>query len=201
MENIPITRQNKYPGTMSANNFTTHFHPFSTLPEVVSHVHPKFVIMATAEAVTSQRIDTIHALLHQFPILGMIIQLSSSWTSIVPDHAKEDQSYLPPHDPSPSNDGDDKGNRGNDKDHDDYQDSKTTQGGHSNLKRRRLEPPLLHSAENPAQKDDDIKDTTMEMGQYNGHGKQHQGKQHCSAVMAMAEPKSSSQYGGVEQRF
>ncbi|KAK7678590.1 hypothetical protein QCA50_018462 [Cerrena zonata] len=48
MLDIPILRQDQLPapGTAaSPNMFTIHTHPFTTLPPLESHVHPKFVIL------------------------------------------------------------------------------------------------------------------------------------------------------------
>ena len=134
MERIPITRQNERPGVMSANNFTVHFYPFDTLPVLVSHIHPKFVIKATAEAVTSQTEDISQPLIQQFPILDMIVKLSLAWNNSTPDRAKEDRSYMSPHDPSSTDDSDDEGNGSDDEDNNEYQ-NKVTERGRFDLKR------------------------------------------------------------------
>lgn len=50
MLDIPILRQDQLPAPGTAafpNMFTIHTHPFTTLPPLESHVHPKFVILET----------------------------------------------------------------------------------------------------------------------------------------------------------
>ena len=71
-------------------------------------------------------------------------------------------------------------------DNNEYQ---VTERGRFDLKRQRLEPPLLTriSAAKRAQKVIDIEDTRAEKGRYNPHRKRHRGKPRCSAVMAMVE--------------
>jgi hypothetical protein len=58
MDDVAFMQQNEVSGTRSPTHFTVHVYPFNTLPVLVSHIHPKFVIMATADAVSSQKDDT-----------------------------------------------------------------------------------------------------------------------------------------------
>jgi hypothetical protein len=119
MEKITFTRQNEDSENLSANNFTVHVYPFNTLPVLVSHIQPKFVIMATTRAVSNLEGDATRALIRQIPTLETILRLSSAWTNFIPDHAKEDRSYWPPYDPGPTDDTGGEGNGGGDDDDDD----------------------------------------------------------------------------------
>ena len=193
MKGIAFSRQNDYSGPVSVDNFTVHVYPFNTLPVLVSHIHPKFVIMATAKTVFRQEQDAIQALIQQFPTLETILKLSLAWRNFIPRRAKEDRSYWPPYDPSST---DDEGNGDDDKDDKDCQDN-VTEKGRLRLKRRTAEPPtrnrpkIRRAAKRPAQMandgDNDIEDTRTEKGRYNPHRKRDRGKRHGSAVMAMVE--------------
>ncbi|KAF5335298.1 hypothetical protein D9611_011670 [Ephemerocybe angulata] len=48
MSSFGITRQNQETNLADPTAFTTHLHPFSTLPSFTSHVHPNFVILRIA---------------------------------------------------------------------------------------------------------------------------------------------------------
>ncbi|KAF8698513.1 hypothetical protein AX14_001128 [Amanita brunnescens Koide BX004] len=112
MEKISFTRQSSDPATLTANDFNVHVYPFTTLPVVVSHIHPKFVIMATGAVIAGRsRLDVRQALFQQFPTLQTILTLSVAWGSAVPDDAEENESYWPPDDPNDDDD-DDNGDNG-----------------------------------------------------------------------------------------
>ena len=113
MEKIAFMRQNGDPATLTTSDFTVHVYPFTTLPDLVSHIHPKFVIMATANAVAGLMDDAQGAVLQQFPILLTILKLSSAWRYRIPNDAQSNISYWPPGDPNDSDDGDN-GNNGDD---------------------------------------------------------------------------------------
>jgi hypothetical protein len=196
MEGIAFLRQNEYPGTLSADKFTVHIYPFNTLPVLVTHIHPKFVIMATTKAVSRQEQGAIQALIHQFPTLEMILKLSPAWRNFIPQRVKEDRLYWPPYDPSLTDDSDDEGNGGDDKNGKDCQD-KVTERGRLGLKRRRAESPTgnrpktRRAAKRPGKmvvdEHNDIEDTRTEKGRYNPHRKRDRGKRRYFAVMAMVE--------------
>ena len=122
MEKIAFMRQNEDPATLTTNGFTVHVHPFTTLPDLVSHIHPKFVIMATANAVATLNHDPRQALLRQFPTLVTIDDLYLAWMRPIPRNAKENESYYPPDDPSNDDDG------GDDENDKDYEDKGTEKG-------------------------------------------------------------------------
>jgi hypothetical protein len=194
MEKVAFMRQNEDPETLSTNNFTVHVYPFNTLPVLVSHIHPKFVILATAQAVANQEEDATQALVQRFPTLGTILRLSLAWMHLIPERAKEDQSYWPPY--YPSDNSDDEDNGGDNGDDEEHQDN-VTEKGRLSLKRRRAEAPTGNrpqtrsAAKRPAQMaidgDNVIEDTRTEKGRCNPHRKRWRGKRHCSAVMTTVE--------------
>ena len=144
--------------------------------------------MGTAHAVSHLEPAARRALVQRFPILDVILTLSSAWREVIPDGWKEDPSYWPPYDPGPGDE--------NDNNHDEYKD-KATERGRLDLKRRRKAAPTGHIPQTrsvtkrPVQMaingDNDIEDTRTEKGRYNPHRKRHRGKQRCSAVMTMVE--------------
>lgn len=169
MESIAFMRQNENPGTLTPSNFTVHVYPFTTLPDLISHIHPKFVIMATGRALFHLEEDAREALLQKFPTLTTILNLSMAWSSILVDRTRmeEDRSYWPPYNPGLTNDGD-SGCHG---DHDDY-------GGDNNdgeYKDKATQTDRL------AIDGDNNIDTGTKKGRYTTHGKRR-GKHHCSPV-------------------
>jgi hypothetical protein len=121
MERVAFTRRNEDPGTLSANNFTVYIYPLNTLRVIVSHIRPKFVILATARVVSNLEEDATRALIRQIPTLETILRRSLAWRNVIPDRAKEDQSYWPPYDPGPTDDSDGEGIGDDDEDDDEYQ--------------------------------------------------------------------------------
>ena len=92
--------------------FTTHKHPFTTLPYLKSHLRPQFTIFnaglklsrALGEPIGliegSQEVDIADD-------LRFVVNLYQAWSRLPPTTHKQDQSYLPSRPPSHSHDCDD----------------------------------------------------------------------------------------------
>ncbi|KAF8692826.1 hypothetical protein AX14_002379 [Amanita brunnescens Koide BX004] len=210
MEKIAFTRQNGDPATLTTNDFNVHVYPFTTLPDLVSHIHPKFVIMATADAVAGLKNDAQDAVLQQFPILLTILHLSSAWKYRIPYDAQSNVSYWPPDDPNDDDD-DNNGDDGDDDNDKDYED-KGTEKGRLYLKRRRAQSPAINrpttrSAGQPLVQmdvggDHDSEEVCTEKGRYKPRYKRIRRKRHCSdggrlsAVMTLVQDNRKAGTGG-----
>ncbi|KAH6892775.1 hypothetical protein BKA70DRAFT_1233518 [Coprinopsis sp. MPI-PUGE-AT-0042] len=96
MDDIALTRQTKHPP--QANGFETHLHPYRSFPKIVSHVHPRFAIMAFglyAEAIPSSSLDN---LCRTYPIVNELMTIVDSWNQLMLDdeEMEEDPTYISP---------------------------------------------------------------------------------------------------------
>ena len=117
-ENVLLRQNDSIP--LSHDAFTTHLYPFTTLPALVSHIHPKFVIVSGGSKLYSMPTDKFEALAQTSPILITILKLYISWSVPVPAEAKSDPTYWPPYPDYDGDDDDDEGNGGDDPNDKDY---------------------------------------------------------------------------------
>ena len=99
MENLRIVRQDFIPSDSSTPvsdaNSTIHMCPFDTLPQLESHIHPKFVIVnAGAKLVKLATVDVLK-LVEDFPRLSSIITLYNAWTRELAEKELKDPSFIP----------------------------------------------------------------------------------------------------------
>lgn len=79
-----------------ASDFTVHMFPFDTLPPLVTHLHPRFVICNTAQKMRSVPLS---AILHSSPILLKIVSIFEAWTRPIPLRCLIDPTFNPPDPP------------------------------------------------------------------------------------------------------
>ncbi|KAH6892801.1 hypothetical protein BKA70DRAFT_1201112 [Coprinopsis sp. MPI-PUGE-AT-0042] len=89
-----------------------HSYPFTDLPTLTSHIHPRFAIMGFALNLLSLELPDHHmcAIYNTWPITRKIVALYNAWTADIPDYAQYDPSYIttpPPASPPLDNDNDD----------------------------------------------------------------------------------------------
>ena len=114
MENLRIVRQDFIPSDSSTPvsdaNSTIHMCPFDTLPQLESHIHPKFVIVnAGAKLVKLATVDVLK-LVEDFPRLSSIITLYNAWTRELAEKELKDPSFDPDFNVNDNDgDGDDSG--------------------------------------------------------------------------------------------
>ena len=118
-----------------------HRYPFDALPTLVSHIHPKFVIVSAGIQLDRIKKEDREAIFKTLPILADIFQIYLAWTRSVVQLEKEDTSFWPPYDPGANDDSsDDSQNDGDDPNDKDYG-SRTEIGRIGSRKRRMAEPP------------------------------------------------------------
>ncbi|KAF5326005.1 hypothetical protein D9611_000520 [Ephemerocybe angulata] len=95
MEHVGITYQHERPPT-SNECFTTHVYPFKTLPLLISHIQPKFVLMAFARLI-AYIVPKPHLrdLVKEYPQLSRVRRLYSRWVRDLPEQALADPSFVP----------------------------------------------------------------------------------------------------------
>ncbi|PPQ82079.1 hypothetical protein CVT24_012307 [Panaeolus cyanescens] len=90
MEEIYIARQS----SDSAAQVDIHGYPFDTMPTLVSHVHPTFVIMHTSSVFYSDLSDAVMAdLRKRCPIVDTLRSIYAEWVSVIPTDAEDVSSY------------------------------------------------------------------------------------------------------------
>ncbi|KAF6741566.1 hypothetical protein DFP72DRAFT_1180392 [Ephemerocybe angulata] len=98
LSSFGITRQNQGTNLADPVAFTTHLHPFTTLPSFTSHVHPKYVILRMACLLSSLEKQTdpfIINLLETNPVVCKLADFYPAWASgCLPIGAKADPSFL-----------------------------------------------------------------------------------------------------------
>ncbi|PPQ80316.1 hypothetical protein CVT24_000415 [Panaeolus cyanescens] len=93
MEDIYLARQS----SDSPSQVDIHEYPFDTMPLLTSHVHPTFVLMHTSSVIYSRSTLPPGALAtfsKRFPVVRRLKTLYSAWTSILPNRADSDPTYL-----------------------------------------------------------------------------------------------------------
>ncbi|KAH6892776.1 hypothetical protein BKA70DRAFT_1440579 [Coprinopsis sp. MPI-PUGE-AT-0042] len=107
MENLALMRQIKHPA--QANGFETHLHPFQQFPKIVSHIHPRFAIMALARSARTVRSPGLRDVCQIFPSIKKLMIVASSWTRMLPPEniLEEDPTYMDPEVVAASRDDDD----------------------------------------------------------------------------------------------
>ncbi|KAF9481621.1 hypothetical protein BDN70DRAFT_876103 [Pholiota conissans] len=93
MQNIGITRQTEFLPTR--NGFTTHMYPFKTMPDLCSHIHPKFAILELGRKLSEMPAEVAKRHLEDCPLLDDIFVLFRAWTSRLSSKAWDDASYAP----------------------------------------------------------------------------------------------------------
>lgn len=70
-----------------------HTHPFKTLPQLKSHLHPQFVIFDVGRKLEGLAEDTFVRLNEDFPSLSLIKCVYNAWSRDPPPDSKNDESY------------------------------------------------------------------------------------------------------------
>ncbi|KAF7759616.1 hypothetical protein Agabi119p4_11311 [Agaricus bisporus var. burnettii] len=85
MRSICIARQENHAQDrpIATTDFKIHVYPFDELPEIRSHVHPKFAIVELGRKLSELCIDTLKSLIDSFPVLGSVLAIFMAWTRIV----------------------------------------------------------------------------------------------------------------------
>ena len=110
MQQIIIVHQDLIPppgqSQVGPKQMSMHTYPFRTLPFLSSHLRPEFAILEAGRQLyhlpEAERIQFIR----QVPLLEQISNIYSAWTTQLPPHAMEDESFtsrLIPLDPSQPN--------------------------------------------------------------------------------------------------
>ena len=95
MENVTLIRQDdNIP--LADNALKTHLYPFTSLPTLRSHIHPKFAIVSAGLRLTPIPRSDFAALIKTYPVLISIFKLYMAWSVSVPDWAESDPTYWPP---------------------------------------------------------------------------------------------------------
>ncbi|KAF7759893.1 hypothetical protein Agabi119p4_11588 [Agaricus bisporus var. burnettii] len=83
MRSICIARQENHPHDrpVATTDFKIHVHPFDELPELHSHLHPKFAIVELGRKLSTFNQATLEKLLVSHPILIRIIVIYKAWSS------------------------------------------------------------------------------------------------------------------------
>lgn len=118
MKLLRISRNNSI--SPSDDGYVTHVHPFTTLPSLKSHLHPKFAIVNAGRKL--QRLEDIEMqnLIAEYPSLEKINKLYSAWLRPPPLHSSTDLSFHPPRDHR-NDSGDDDNGDGDDPTDGDYE--------------------------------------------------------------------------------
>jgi hypothetical protein len=101
-EDLVIIRQRdvREIGEDASDVITAHGHPYKTLPNLKSHLHPKFAIFDAGRKMKdlSQQskipLPELRKLLSDYPALTMIQELYNAWTQKIPADALEELSYV-----------------------------------------------------------------------------------------------------------
>ncbi|PPQ99649.1 hypothetical protein CVT24_005227 [Panaeolus cyanescens] len=91
MEDICITRQSE------DKSVTIHEYPFPDFPTITSHIHPSFVLLHLASALSCIDRNQHDTLVKQYPWLNKIIELHTSWFARLPDNADQNLTFWPSH--------------------------------------------------------------------------------------------------------
>ena len=93
MERVLIARREEFEvDRQTFDKAVMYEHPFSTLPLLKSHLHPKFVIFDAGSKVT-MLLEQRSEFLELYPGLGKIYRLYLAWVQPVPKIAQKDKSY------------------------------------------------------------------------------------------------------------
>lgn len=140
MESIAIHRQNTVPAPdtpLSTNDFKTHTYPFTTLPLMTSHLHPKFAILEAGRKLETLETNNVAELIGSYPSLGDVVVLYGAWTRAVPGNAMADRTYNNPDENDSSDHDDDRREEdsSNDEDYKDNRSQHTSCGRYGSRKR------------------------------------------------------------------
>ena len=77
---------------------SNHIYPFDTLPPLVSHLHPKFIILDAESKLESLGQISALKLINDFPIVSSIMLLYSAWSQQprAEDQQEQDPLYNAP---------------------------------------------------------------------------------------------------------
>jgi hypothetical protein len=90
MQRLPIIRQIVRPSNpelMLPDDFVAHLYPFSSLPLLRSHLHPKFAIVYAGRILATTASTHMPQLTIDYPSLSHIVTLYSAWTRDPPPEA------------------------------------------------------------------------------------------------------------------
>ncbi|PPQ80315.1 hypothetical protein CVT24_000414 [Panaeolus cyanescens] len=93
MDDIYLARQS----SDSPSQVDIHEYPFDTLPLLISHVHPMFVLMHTSRVCYSDSILPMGAVSRfdeRYPIVRRLNIIYCAWASMVPDGAYRHRTYV-----------------------------------------------------------------------------------------------------------
>ena len=107
-EKIPIFRSEKDLSLVNGANIlhlryglpcSVHEYPYRTLPQLESHIHPKFVIYNAGEKIHrlwDEDVDASEAFNKDYPDAKMALDLYTAWIKKTPKHSLKDKSYINP---------------------------------------------------------------------------------------------------------
>jgi hypothetical protein len=86
-----LTRQDNERGVA-----TLLIYPYSSLPTLKSHLHPKFAIFSAGMKLRSLDDAELDKLHDEYSSLSKIIKLYTAWGRVISRKAKKDKSYIDP---------------------------------------------------------------------------------------------------------
>ncbi|EKM76572.1 hypothetical protein AGABI1DRAFT_108662 [Agaricus bisporus var. burnettii JB137-S8] len=94
MRSICIARQENHPHDrpVATTDFKIHVHPFDELPELHSHLHPKFAIVELGRKLSTFNQATLKTFFATNPILIRVHVIFKAWTSKVSGEKDDSQS-------------------------------------------------------------------------------------------------------------
>ncbi|EKM76574.1 hypothetical protein AGABI1DRAFT_131129 [Agaricus bisporus var. burnettii JB137-S8] len=95
MRSICIARQENHAldQPVATTDFKFHVYPFDELPEIRSHIHPKFAIVELGRKLSELCADTLISLFDSFPVLSSVLAIFVAWTGKVTPPEDGFQSY------------------------------------------------------------------------------------------------------------
>ncbi|KAF8992479.1 hypothetical protein BDQ17DRAFT_1546441 [Cyathus striatus] len=95
MDDVTFTRKNDTATTQQPGTFTAHRFPFETLPKLVSHIHPKFVVAAAGYFLYGVAGDRAIAAYKKYEILQVIGEIYLLWSSGTSRRYDDDPTFCP----------------------------------------------------------------------------------------------------------
>lgn len=94
MVDIPLIRQNNS-RPLRKDDIAIHLHPFSDLPLLQSHLHPKFVILDAGRKLNlkPEAMDSLSEMTSDLITFRKITRIYAAWTSDLPMGAENDKTF------------------------------------------------------------------------------------------------------------
>ncbi|KAL0945125.1 hypothetical protein HGRIS_004278 [Hohenbuehelia grisea] len=91
-------------------DLSVHFYPFKSMPNLMSHIHPKFAIFALGRTLAALPPDVKISLVKKTKVLTQVLELHRAWLEPLPATAETDQEFnkSPPDDDDDFNSGSDR---------------------------------------------------------------------------------------------